>query len=277
MKNKFSFPLILVGIVNLLLFVVKLYIGIKTNSLCVYTDSINNLFDTLSAILAFGSAVFITKNATQKHPFGFGRVEYILELVMSLIITLSGVYFAYTSLSRLSMPTPIWFYFNFAIILAISCLIKLVLALVFLKLYKKNGSVIFKTIMLDSFLDCCVTLVALISFSLSNTTGIVIDGFLGLAISIMITVSGVKLVLSSVSKLVGSKDENEINSIKDTIKDIDENIEIKDIIINDYGVNSKVIILCAKTKLDNTLTLQNQIKNIMENDCYKKVYIEWEE
>ena len=277
MKNKFAFPLISVGIVNLLLFVVKLYIGIKTNSLCVYTDSINNLLDTLSAIIACGSAIFITKGATKNHPFGFGRVEYILELVMSLVITLAGVYFAYTSLSRLSMPTPVWFYFNFAIILAVSCLVKLVLAFVFLRLYKKTNSVIFKTIMLDSFLDCCVTLVALISFSLSNSTGIVIDGFLGLAISIMITVSGVKLILSSVSKLVGTNNEDEIDSIKNAIESIDENIEIKDIIINDYGVNSKVIILCAKTKLDNALTLQKQIKSRIENDRYKKVFIEWEE
>ena len=75
MKKLLSPVLIVAGIINLILFFTKYYIGVHTNSLCIYTDSINNLMDTLSLCLALIGISFLQKEATDKFKFGFGRME----------------------------------------------------------------------------------------------------------------------------------------------------------------------------------------------------------
>lgn len=278
MKSKYSCPLFLAVIVNFLLFVVKYYVGLRTNSLCIYTDSINNLLDSLSILLAFSGMFFVKKVATKKHPFGFGRIEYILEFVMSVIISITGISFAYNSLVRLIMPTPVWFYERYVYIIGASCIVKLCLGFFFLYRYKKTSSDILKTVMLDSFLDTGVTAVALVSFTLANKIGLAIDGFIGLLISIMITISGVKLICTSVSKLIGREDEESQVIIKETLGNLDERVEQKNIYVHDYGTNAKsvVLVLNAPQGIDKKI-FSSQIKAKLQTKNFMNVHIEWEE
>ncbi len=278
MKNKYSWPLLLAVIVNFVLFVVKLYVGLRTNSLCIYTDSINNLLDSLSIFLAFSGMLFLKKVATKKHPFGFGRIEYILEFVMSVIISLTGGSFAYNSIVRLMMPTPVWFYERYAILIGASCLIKLCLGFFFLQRYKKTSSDILKTIMLDSFMDTGVTAVALVSFTLTNKIGLVVDGFMGLFISILIIISGVKLIYTSVSKLLGREDVESKEFIKDAISNLNGVVEQKAIYVHDYGTNAKEVVLVLNaTQGSDKKMLSSQIKDKLQNENFINIHIEWEE
>ncbi len=262
----------------MVLFVVKYYVGLRTNSLCIYTDSINNLLDSLSIFLAFSGMFFIKKVSTKKHPFGFGRIEYVLEFVMSVIISLTGASFAYNSIVRLMMPTPVWFYEKYAFLIGVSCVVKLCLGFFFLNRYKKTRSDILKTIMLDSFMDTGVTAVALVSFTLTNKIGLAVDGIMGLIISVLIVVSGVKLICSSVSKLIGVEDSNSLDSVKSIINNLDKQINQKEIFIHDYGTNAKeVVIVLDDTQGINKKYVSSQIKSELKKQNFKNVYIEWEE
>lgn len=278
MKSKYSGPLLLAVVVNFLLFVLKLYIGLRTNSLCIYTDGVNNLLDALSISIAFIGVLFLKKTATENHPFGFGRIEYILEFVMSVIISITGISFAYNSVVRLTMPTPVWFYDKYAYLVALSCLIKLCLGFFFMYVYKKSRSDILKTIMLDSFMDTGVTAVALVSFTLSNKIGFAIDGVMGLLISIMIAVSGVKLISASVSKLIGRGDSKDKVIIENVLDSLDEKVEQKGIYIHDYGTDSKIVVIVLKDlqNLDKQ-TISLEIKEKLKEKKFMNVHIEWEE
>ncbi len=278
MKTKYNWPLLLAAIVNFVLFVVKLYIGLRTNSLCIYTDSINNLLDMLSVLLAFVGMLFLKKVATKKHPFGFGRIEYVLEFVMSVIISITGISFAYNSIVRLMMPTPVWFFERYAYLVGASCLVKLCLGFFFLYRYKKMRSDILKTIMLDSFMDTGVTTVALLSFTLSNKIGFAVDGFLGLFISIFITISGVKLISTSLSKLIGSEDEKVEADIQDALNSLNQTVEQKAIYVHDYGTDAKsaVLVLNAPQGIDKK-EISSQIKAKLQTENFLNIHIEWED
>ncbi len=278
MKNKYGWPLLLAVFVNLVLFVVKLYVGLRTNSLCIYTDSINNLLDSLSILLAFCGMFFVKKSATEKHPFGFGRIEYLLEFVMSVIISATGLSFAYNSLVRLMMPTPVWFYEKYAILIFATCLIKFILAIFFLYKYKKTKSDIMKTIMLDSFMDTGVTSVALVSFTLTNRLGLAVDGLMGLIISFFIIVSGVKLICSSVSKLIGKEDSQIVEYVKNTINNLGEKVSQKNILVYDYGTNSKsVLVVLEDSKEVDKKIITSKIKSKIINNNITNIYVAWED
>ena len=278
MNRKYSLPLLLAAFTNLILFLIKLYIGIRTNSLCIYSDSINNLFDTISLVIAFLGTLFLTKAATQRHPFGFGRIEYILEFVMSVMITITGLSFAYSSLLRLTMPTPVWFYDKYAYIVAGTCLVKLCLGLFFQWKQKKEKSDVFKTVMLDSYLDTTVTLVALLSFTLTNKVGVVVDGYLGLFISLLISASGIRLICSSVSRLLGQSNEKLEYEIQKELFAFAPEVQIRFIYIYDYGIERKHILLSLNTmQKANQIALQHKIKAELSKKFSATINIEWED
>lgn len=278
MKKRLSPVLIIAGIINLILFFTKYYIGVHTNSLCIYTDSINNLMDTLSLCLALVGVSYINKPATDRFKFGFGKMEHITTFVMSLIMAVAGCSFAYNSLSRLMTPVPVWYFTKYAVIIALTCLVKLLLGVIFTLRYKKTHSAVLKTVMLDSYLDCAITLMTLISFTLSNTFGFALDSVLGLAISIVIAVLGIRLIISSVCELMGQRNEEAENKVSLVINKINENIVINDITIHSYGDerNYVTLNLSLTDKETDLLSVQNIIKNQLkaELNCYSTV--EWE-
>jgi cation diffusion facilitator family transporter len=278
MKKRLSPVLIVAGIINLILFFTKYYIGVHTNSLCIYTDSINNLMDTLSLCLALVGISFINKSPTERFNFGFGRMEHITTFIMSLIMTVAGCSFAYNSLSRLMTPVPVWYFTKYAIIIAFTCLVKLMLGIIFTVRYKKTQSTVIKTVMLDSYLDCAITLMTLISFTLSNTIGFALDSVLGLVISIVIAVLGIRLIISSICELIGQRNEELENKISLLINKVNENIRINNISIHSYG-DEKVYItlnLSLADKEFDLLSVQNIIKKQLESEFNCNSTVEWE-
>ncbi len=278
MKKRLSPVLIFAGIINLILFFTKYYIGVHTNSLCIYTDSINNLMDTLSLCLALVGISFISKPATDRFKFGFGKMETITTFIMSLIMTVAGCSFAYNSLSRLMTPVPVWYFTKYAIIIGLTCLVKLILGVIFSLGYKKTQSAVLKTVMLDSYLDCAITLMTLLSFTLSNTIGFALDSILGLAISIVIAILGIRLIISSISDLIGQSDEKVEEKVSLLIKNINENICINDITIHSYGnENVYVTLNLSLTDKDiDLLSVQNIIKNQLKAELNCSSTVEWE-
>lgn len=278
MKKKLSPVLIFAGVVNFFLFFIKFYIGIRTNSQCIYTDSINNLMDTLSLILALIGISFINKPATPRFKHGLGRMEDLTTFIMSLIMTTAGLGFAYSSLGRLMTPVPVWYFTKYAVIIGATCLVKLVLGIIFTYKCKKENSVVLKTVMLDSFLDCGITAVTLISFTLSNSVGFVLDGVFGLIISIIIAIAGIRLIISSVAELIGQHHEEYEKKILEIIADTDENIVVNDLAIHTYG-KEKVYVtlnLSITDREKDIAAVQNIIKSKLNEDLGYNSAIEWE-
>lgn len=51
---------------NFILFLIKLYVGISSNSLAIYCDSVNNLGDTFSCLIALFGFIFMIKTNEKK-------------------------------------------------------------------------------------------------------------------------------------------------------------------------------------------------------------------
>ena len=77
-------------ICNLILFAVKLIIGILVNAVAVMSDAFNNLTDSFSSIVGIISAKISNKKPDKDHPFGHGRIEYVSTLIVAFVILLVG-------------------------------------------------------------------------------------------------------------------------------------------------------------------------------------------
>ena len=234
--------------------------------------------DTLSLCLALVGISYINKPATDRFKFGFGKMEHITTFIMSLIMTVAGCSFAYNSLSRLMTPVPVWYFTKYAVIIAFTCLVKLLLGVIFTVRYKKTKSALIKTVMLDSYLDCAITLMTLVSFTLSNTVGFALDSVLGLAISIVIAVLGIRLIISSICELIGARNEEKEKKVSLIINKINENIVINDIAIHSYGDEKLYVTLnlSLTDKETDLLSVQNIIKNQLKTELNCNSTVEWE-
>lgn len=237
--------------------------------------------DTLSLCLALIGISFINKPATPRFKYGFGRMENVTAFIMSIIMTAAGFGFAYSSLGRLMTPVPVWYFTKYAIIIAITCLVKLILGIVFALRYKKQNSTVLKTVMFDSFLDCGITAVTLISFTISNYVGFGLDAILGLLISIIIAVAGIRLIISSLAEIIGQHAEEIHSNTESVIAEVCENtcISVKNILVHRYGENQiYVIIYMVATEQDNEnmMSVQNTIKSRLEEELGYSSAIDWE-
>lgn len=236
--------------------------------------------DTLSFCLALVGVAFVCKSATPDFKFGFGKAEDLTAFIMSLIMTVAGLSFAYSSLGRLLAPIPVWYFTKYAIIIGITFIVKLVLGIIFALRYKKVPSAILKTVMLDSFLDCGITAMTIISFTLSNVLGFGLDAVLGLVISIIIAISGIRLIISSVSGLLGKSDEKLEHQILERINEIckDTDFNVKSIEIHSYGKEKvfATIYMTSNCYNNHIIAIQNTIKATLNKDFNINSAMDWE-
>ena len=88
-------------ILNLLLFGIKLFFGVVSNSIALIADAFHTLSDMASsAIVVFGFKM-ASKPADKEHPFGHGRAETIAALCIAILIGFAGFEFLKTSIVRL--------------------------------------------------------------------------------------------------------------------------------------------------------------------------------
>lgn len=184
--------------VNFALFLIKLYVSISSGSLAIYCDGINNLGDTLSCIIALvGFALAIRLDEKES-----SRAQSLASFVIGLILAFTGAYFAYNGIERLMYPVPISFLYKYAILISVTALAKLIMGIVYFKINKKHASPVYKTLIMDSFLDCAITLTTLISLTLSVKINFAIDSILSIVIGITVAISAVKTLWAQCKYLI---------------------------------------------------------------------------
>ena len=61
-------------------------VGIFANSMSIVLDAINNLSDAFLSIITIIGTKLAGKAPDKKHPCGYGRIEYLSTLIISLVI-----------------------------------------------------------------------------------------------------------------------------------------------------------------------------------------------
>src|SRR3989338_4545670 len=81
----------LLGIVgNIVLFILKIIVGLMYNSIAVISDSINSFTDIIASVIVFISVKVSAKKADEGHPFGHYRAEPIAGLIVAIFTGIVG-------------------------------------------------------------------------------------------------------------------------------------------------------------------------------------------
>ena len=143
---------------NIILFIIKLTIGIFTGAISVIADSLNNLSDCGSNVLTVVGYTISGKPADKDHPYGHARMEYLSSLFISMIISFLGFEMLVTSVEKIAKNEPSEDYsLPLIIIMASTIIVKAIIAIFYRKLGKHINSTTLKASAIDSIGDVIAT------------------------------------------------------------------------------------------------------------------------
>ena len=259
---------------NVLLFSVKLTIGLILSSLAVTADAFNNLSDAASSIISFIGVKMAGKPADAEHPFGHGRIEYIAALIVSFLVIEVGFTFFKSSISKILHPEEISFDLVPFVILILSILVKLWMAFFNNKLGKRIDSKVMLATAADSLGDVITTSATVLSIFICHFTSINVDAIAGLIVSAIVIWSGISIAKDTLEPLIGERVPAELyQKITDIVESYDGIVGTHDLIVHNYGPNRSMATIHAEVPNDINIDVSHEIIDKIERDVKKDLNI----
>ena len=260
-----------VGIIcNCLLAAGKLIVGHMTSSMSITADGLNNLSDGASSIVTLLGFKLAEKPADRKHPYGHARIEYIAGLTVAVMILFIGLELGKSSVEKLIDPEPIEFSFTAVWVLFASILVKLFMMLFNLKMGRRINSNALLATAADSRNDVMTTSAVLAASIVEHFYDVRIDGVMGIAVSLFILYSGIKLAGETMSPLLGEGANPELQKqITDYINGCPMVLGCHDLMVHDYGPGRRYASIHVEIdKNEDPMACHARIDR-MERECLK--------
>jgi len=236
----------IIGIIgNFLLVAFKAFVGIIAGSISIIMDAINNFTDALSSIITIIGTKLSNKRPNKKHPYGYGRIEYITSTLIAMLILFAGVMAIYESIKSIidyfKFGTMPQFEIYSIIIISVAIIIKILIGLFFRYKGNKIDSEALKASGLDALFDSVLSLSTLVGIIIAKYANFYIEGYLGILIGLFIIKSGFEVLKDSLSSMIGDRfDKEYISEIKTEILKINGVNGCYDLILNSYGHNKNI-------------------------------------
>lgn len=195
---------------NIILFLSKIFLGLYTKSTAILNDAFNNLSDSVVSIMSLVGSSFSKKPADEEHPFGHGRVEYIMALLVSIVIIYVGINLFINSAKSFNEPNPNGLSLFSFIILFAGILIKIYIYFLNSKLYKDLESDLNLGVMLDARNDIISTTAIILGVFLQRYVSFNLDAAMGVVVAFFVTKPGIDLFNETVGYLLGERVDEEI-------------------------------------------------------------------
>ena len=235
-----------IGIVaNVLLVGFKAFVGFVADSISIIMDALNNLTDALSSIITIIGTKLSNKRPNKKHPYGYGRIEYITSTLIAALILFAGGMAIYESVKSIidhfqkgTMPE---FEFYSVVIIAVAIAVKVGIGLFFRRQSKKTDSEALDASGKDALFDSILSSSTLVGMLVTKFAGFYVEGYLGIIIGCFIIRSGIEVLKESLSSIIGNRfDKDLVTNIKNDINQIEGVQGSFDLILNSYGHNKNI-------------------------------------
>lgn len=221
---------------NAMIAAFKVIVGLLSNSVAVLLDAVNNVSDALSSAITIIGVKLAGKKPDSKHPFGYGRVEYISAIVVAGIIFAAGVSSMIESVKAIIRPEPTSFTWVSMMVIVVAIVGKLILGQYFQVRGKTLKSDALVASGLDASYDAILSASTLLSAAVSMLWNINIDGCIGVVISAFIIKTGIETLVDPLGKVVGKRVQGELaNAIKSKVAEVPGVLGAYDLILHDYG------------------------------------------
>lgn len=256
---------------NVILAAFKAFVGVITNSIAVTLDAVNNLSDALSSVITILGAKLSGKAPDKKHPFGYGRIEYLSQLVIAAIVLYAGITSLIESVKKIINPkTANYTTVSFVILIA-AIAVKLILGLYVKKRGQEVNSGSLVASGTDALFDSILSISVLASAVIYSVSKISLEAYVGVIISIIIIKSGLEMIRDAIDEMIGIRTTGDLSkSIKETIAEEPEVNGVYDLIMNNYGPDRYLASAHVEIPASMTASEIDEMTRRIEKRVYQK-------
>ena len=221
---------------NVLLAAFKAVVGAISGSIAIVLDAVNNISDAASSLITIIGTKLASREPDKKHPFGYGRVEYLSAMIISVIVLYAGITSLVESVKKIIEPETPDYSAVTLIIVAAAVLVKIFLG----RYVKKTGERVNSDSLInsgkDAVLDSVISASTLVAAVIFLLTGLSLEAWLGAVISVIITKSGIEMLRETLSEILGERaDISLAKEIKKTVLSFPEVSGAYDLVLHNYG------------------------------------------
>ena len=227
----------IIGIIaNVFLAGFKAAIGLLSNSIAITLDAVNNISDAGSSLITIVGAKLAGREPDKKHPFGYGRVEYLSAMIISVIVLYAGITSLVESIKQIIHPETPDYSVVSLVIVAVAVVVKFFLG----RYVKATGEKVNSDSLInsgeDARLDSVISASTLVAAVIFLAFGLSLEAWLGAIISLIIIKSGIEMLKETVSRILGENNDPELAKvIKQTVRSFPDVQGAYDLVLHNYG------------------------------------------
>lgn len=280
--KKVSSVLLVSLITNFMLSVFKIITGIIGSSGALIADGIHSFSDLVTDVIGIIGSIFSKKPSDEKHPYGHGKIEYLISIFIGLVILSLGFMIIYDSINRkVIVPSIIVIFVSMFTII-----VKFLLAHFLVKKGRELNSCILVSSGKESSTDVISSVVVLVASILMQTNIEIFkysDIIAGILVGIFVVKVGFDVLKENISTILGEQetDNDYLNDVKKVMLENSHIKSIDDLIILKYGPYYKLI---AKVSITHNLSItkayeiinkiEREIKNNFERIDYVNISLQ---
>ncbi|WP_251231008.1 cation diffusion facilitator family transporter [Adlercreutzia aquisgranensis] len=227
----------LIGIAgNMVLVAFKLVVGFASHSIAIVLDGVNNATDALSSIVTIVGTKLSLRQPDRKHPFGYGRIEYLTSVVIAVVILVAGLVSLRESVVKIVDPgEPSYSAVTIAVVV-VAIIGKIALGICFKRYGERTNSEALIASGIDSNYDAVLSAGTLVVAVVQNVWDVNIDGIVGVVISLVVCKAGVDVLRDALGPIIGLPESSKlVDQIGDFARSFPPVLGVHDVVLDDFG------------------------------------------
>ena len=226
-----------IGIIaNVFLAGFKAVVGLMANSIAIVLDAVNNISDAGSSLITIIGTKLAGREPDKKHPFGYGRIEYLSAMIISVIVLYAGITSFVESVKQIIHPETPDYSAVSLVIVAGAVAVKILLGRYVKGVGKKVNSDSLINSGEDATLDSVISASTLVAAGIFLLFHVSLEAWLGAVISLVIIKSGIEMLRDTISRILGERNDPELaKGIRETVMSFPDVQGAYDLVLNNYG------------------------------------------
>ena len=264
-----------IGIIaNIFLLGIKFIVGFIFKSQGLIADALNSFGDVFSSIITFVGGKISEKPADEDHEFGHGKAEFVASFLIGIFMVMVSVETLYSGILSIVYSQAFTFSYLLVIVPIVTIITKGILYYYCKKKSKKYDSLLILSNAKDHRNDIILSLGVIVGILFGYFGYYFVDGIVGIIISGVIIVTGVKIIKEAYDVLIDKCiDVDSVNDMKKVISET-EGVNHIDSIKSKPTGNLHMIVVKVSVNPDMTVKESHKIAGIIRDKLrkYPNVY-----
>ena len=261
-------------VVNVLVCLGELIIGFLIGSIAMISDAIHNVADAGGSLVSFLSFKLSGRKADAEHPYGHGRMEYLLSIGFSILLFVVAAQLGIEAVEHIMNPEVVEFSISALAVMLGAMALKIWLSFFLRSIGNRIDSPILRANGKEALSDVWATAAIAIGLLLGGIFQLSVDGYLGLIVALIIAKAGFEVLKEATDRLLG------FEPTADRVQEIINFVESKagilgthDLMIHDYGPGHEYASIHVEVDAkQDAMTIHNMIDRV-ERQALKELQL----